>query len=803
MTRQCDQQSLHPQQSIRFYQLQRHMAKLYLEQLPRLPAALLSQPIQEALLELQKAYPNQQISAHGQEDAKFAFVFLKVDVSLPSRGAVDDLDIRSLEPVFLAIDRRLYPFKAPFAYSNRPDFPKGKLPHINPGLDDLPANFCLHRGNLDEWFAEHTIVDLVERIKGWLRDAAAGLLVRSNDGFEPLRLDGLKGIFQYDPTPLRRHILSHWETGGGSSFCWLGFEIPNNTEINPFESGENCQLNLIAIHGDSIPEDFLKVAECFKDLHLKSSLVSRWSIGVLVWAESGRVYPEYFTELPNSFSDFELWVDGLGVPANKAVAAYRSDANQLYDALPIIVALRRPQVLLGSNSDIELLNFILDLRVHPLANSSSVTVFGHRTPLTPQRAREISSITTEPQWGRTALFGCGALGSKIALHFARSGQTKLDLIDPDGLTTHNLVRNGLLANRLGQNKAYALKQEINAIFQNDPSLDIAVFKSSLEEFLIGENKERLLNCSWIFDATASRTALEALCCADLLARPDCFRCEIADGGGIGLVTIEGPGRNPRLDDIQAQLFDLSLDDPSLSRWLQEARNEREGRVGSHMEQIVLGLGCRTETLKLSDDIISFHASTFAMEFRQLNEQGLDRQTGGLRIVKLNVPEMPSTAIEKFEILPVKVVPNANQKGTGWEMRLKHGLAEQMQTELDRNRPKETGGLLIGMINFKRKIVYVTRLLEAPKDSVGSGQCFVRGIMDLPEDIDAITEASGGLLGYVGEWHTHPNGSRKLSIRDKQAITQLRQQLEPSGLVTLVILVTDEGLTPFIYPPDQP
>src|SRR5262249_41158045 len=96
-----------------------------------------------------------------------------IRVDLPSRGAGGGVDIRALEPIMLVFNRRDYPEKAPMARSDRRDFPTAHLPHLNPVGPGQPPWLCLHRGNLDDWFAEHTLEDLVGRVKDWYRDAAA------------------------------------------------------------------------------------------------------------------------------------------------------------------------------------------------------------------------------------------------------------------------------------------------------------------------------------------------------------------------------------------------------------------------------------------------------------------------------------------------------------------------------------------------------------------------------------------------------------------------------------------------------
>ncbi len=95
-------------------------------------------------------------------------------------------------------------------------------------------------------------------------------------------------------------------------------------------------------------------------------------------------------------------------------------------------------------------------------------------------------------------------------------------------------------------------------------------------------------------------------------------------------------------------------------------------------------------------------------------------------------------------------------------------------------PSETGGILVGRIAATRKTIYVTRLVPAPPDSRGTPWVFTRGTEKLPEAIERVQRRTGGLLTYVGEWHTHPMGGSDLSDTDKHAVISLRSILDTSG-----------------------
>jgi hypothetical protein len=94
-------------------------------------------------------------------------------------------------------------------------------------------------------------------------------------------------------------------------------------------------------------------------------------------------------------------------------------------------------------------------------------------------------------------------------------------------------------------------------------------------------------------------------------------------------------------------------------------------------------------------------------------------------------------------------------------------------------------------------------LGPPKDSRGSAYAFYRGVQDLPESIKAIEQRTGGLLGYIGEWHTHPMGGAELSEADIEAVENLREMLDRVPLPTLVTIVTPDGIHPHFFEADSP
>ena len=587
--------------------------------------ARLSPAIAEAVATLRAEFPNQPVPALDW-NKDYVAVPLEVSVQLPSRGPIGGVDVRPREPVYLLFDRKRYPFKAPSAWSDRKDFPKSKLPHLNPTKPGAAANFCLHRGSLDAWFAEHGVLDLVSRVRFWLRDAARGRLIPHRDLFEPTRPYDPFGQAVFDPVAFIGSVTEAWDGHDGSAgFQFVAYELLDK-EAEAAIGMSGYTVRSVTIVAPDAAETQLTMARVINELadnDAYKKLFKKRLFGVLAWANADTVTDEHFSELPDKLDGLIAWTARLGIPLRNALTIYLDADFHLFGGVPVTVAIRRPRPVLGAGADIELTTFfIVAGGQHWPKNGSwdldaKVFVADHRTPLTPPFARHLSSHARDLAIPRTLLLGCGALGSKVALHFGRSGQTALTLVDPAVLSPHNVVRHALGERRIGMAKSEALKEEIVELYpgQTEEALGITANTADAFDYLLGDRQPELEAHSYLVDATASVQIFNILVGAQLPATISVARLEIGDRGRLGLLSLEGPGRNPRLDDLQTALFDCALDDPAVSRWLTATREARESQVGSGLEEVQIGLSCGSATMRLADETASFHAAGMAGRLR--------------------------------------------------------------------------------------------------------------------------------------------------------------------------------------------
>lgn len=137
---------------------------------------------------------------------------------------------------------------------------------------------------------------------------------------------------------------------------------------------------------------------------------------------------------------------------------------------------------------------------------------------------------------KVAIVGCGSLGSKLAVIFARSGVGKFLLIDDDLLFPENFVRHDLDWRDAGTHKVDSVARRIllvNACAtcqRRNHRLGGQESSGSVESLIEG-----LADCDLIVDATAEASVFNFLCATVAFARKPLLWAEIFGGGFGGLI----------------------------------------------------------------------------------------------------------------------------------------------------------------------------------------------------------------------------------------------------------------------------
>jgi proteasome lid subunit RPN8/RPN11 len=108
-------------------------------------------------------------------------------------------------------------------------------------------------------------------------------------------------------------------------------------------------------------------------------------------------------------------------------------------------------------------------------------------------------------------------------------------------------------------------------------------------------------------------------------------------------------------------------------------------------------------------------------------------------------------------------------------------------------PNETGGVFIGAFDLERKIAYIVDTVPSPPDSTEWPVLYIRGCRGLPERLQQIDQMTVGMLQYVGEWHSHPDGSTSPSTEDRKVFKWLSEHMRMDGLPPMMAIVGEGGI----------
>lgn len=712
-------------------------------------------------------------------------ISFSLSIPLPTRGTYSNVDIRETEPVFIRINSNLWKHQAPRAYSDRKDFPMSKLSHMNPVIKNSPPSFCLHRGSINEWYAEHTLSEYIGRIREWLRDASADRLIKLGQGdeFEITRIENWKGYIVYDYENFYKHSLNK-----DASFQFIMYEIAKDSLLEKENKSYSIKSN-----GILAEDKYQEARELFEDTNKGTQV--RVTFGIFLYPEVGFESSEYFGEMPGKYSELVEFCSRINVDIEIALKEYLAQRLNLLKGIPVTIAIRRPRKLIGYKYNVEFLNFVVLNSLEKINDEfsingdSAVSMLSNRKPITLELSKFLSNSELTDT-NKTLVFGCGAVGSKLIMHLARGGLNNIIVVDDDKISPHNLVRHALFSGSVGKNKGEAIKKEIDDIYKAEHDFKFDSIEKKGEEFL-KDFSPKDYQVERIIDSTASHVFQNYIADHKSVSKY-VYRCEIAWNGNIGILKKEGKNRSPRLDDLTIQLYDRAVEDDFLASWLRQYyENIKNG--GFEFEEINVGASCNSETVRMADDVISLHTALFSLGIKEL--EGSD--SGFIYLTKrLNEHDSKKLITEKIEF--GKVIEKCFDNDRNWQLRIAEESNSYLSKQLFENFPNETGGLLLGRIDFKRKIIYVTRVIDAPEDSIKKPYCFKRGVKDVPEILEKVRKRTGNMIDFVGEWHTHPGKDGSLSGVDKEAIRELRKSLDRIPYPTFILVVTTKKLHPYIF-----
>jgi molybdopterin/thiamine biosynthesis adenylyltransferase len=732
--------------------------------------------VSEAIQAIKKYFNHNDLKVYLLDDFNIG-VAAQFKVSLPSRGSVNNLIIET-EPILINLSLTKYPERAPAIMSDRKNFPKNRLPHLYYSPENKPATLCLVRDSLNQWFSTVTIKDFLLVGSLWYYKAATGTLLQDNNEFDPVRLKNTfaKHVFKYETF---RDILEEDRRLINSFPMALILSSLDQSDFSNDKAFKSIK---------DIPFIYLKdlksiISTVYKNLPKNEKFAPLYSI--LVWDSEQNIEGNYFTNFPTNYKSLTEFLKLRGIDIEAILVALKIAKVPIRTLLPIIHAIKRPCKVIGYDGNYEFITYtvlITDDYNGVLENETKVYISSHSEPFSSELAYLLSNEKRETG---TLFIGAGSLGSKILMHDARIGKNKIGVADDDVFEQHNIGRHALFANKIGKNKAEAVIEEVKAFYDLDPTNELMSFNKLISDI----DNEVIEKYNLLVDSTASQQVLQHLTLRKLNQNAVYAKCELVDDGEIGLLYVEGSERNPRMDDLVNYACYLATENSELENW-------RRNDAKREPDTLNIGLGCNSVTTVMPDDIISFHASTFSQILASKQTAKSDRKG----LLYMNISRMddgiPKISNETFMVYPFEIYECGNN--SGWTLRMFSGLSDRLLKLCSQYGNTETGGVLVGVANYKTKIIHVFDVIIEPIDSSGSPVAFTRGINGLPKQIDDIKLKTGEVIGYIGEWHTHPMNLETLSGTDLNTIEILKNINLKTPIPTCAVIVTQTKILPFVY-----
>lgn len=122
--------------------------------------------------------------------------------------------------------------------------------------------------------------------------------------------------------------------------------------------------------------------------------------------------------------------------------------------------------------------------------------------------------------------------------------------------------------------------------------------------------------------------------------------------------------------------------------------------------------------------------------------------------------------------------------------IKASLFNQIKLQAEGEYPNENGGMLAGRYSADRHTVYIEKVI-VPVEKLTGRTSFIRNTKGLEKVWKQLVKEG---LRYVGEWHSHPNGSTQYSSTDLTAMIDIEKEVAIENPILLIVGVRNDGLS---------
>ncbi len=668
---------------------------------------------------------------------ELSFGYLRVEVSIRFDG------LERLHGGLRVHAREVFHLFVPPAFPY--DFPLVEVPHsrfAGFGHVQWARQLCLY-GNSAEWNPVDGMYGFIARLDSWVRDAARDALDPEDAPLHPPVAYPIVGRLVVPTADTPRVVASPWM--GFAELCQrrhrteiIGWTetvsgIPAERfapavllhEPFPFEYPATVKalLRELEAHGIDWSEFLIRLAAHAEKMQAGAPLVVVFGTPMRRVEASTRVL-QHLAAWEISGED----ADGL----RKICMANERDARK-----PAIVAV---------------------LKWADEANVGWCRVSENRPEVT--RRRDQRSPMEWFRGKRVAIWGCGAIGTRVAESIVRAGAGYVELVDNGRVGPGLLVRQVFEDSDIGRLKATALGERLKRIV---PGVEVSVGTADLVQRLGGP--QPIPEVDLLIDCTASsvvRMKLEQTL-RDLDRRPPISCMGVGHDAAAGIATLATGEHSGGPLDLIRRLKLEACRKPRLFTlrqefWPAEPRGERFQPEP----------GCSEPTFVGSDaDLAGLSARMLNAIARALRTSDSERTGFGWLFEEQGPLHMfawrPDLVLkEKGRGNSVRVAPEALREMRAWARRSGRAAGPQV----------ETGGLAFGELNQAVGVLWVTEVEGPPPDSEAAEDHFTCGTAGMQEAAEDKKERYRGSVNCVGSWHTHPTSTAHPSGVDFEAVAQI-------------------------------
>jgi integrative and conjugative element protein (TIGR02256 family) len=210
----------------------------------------------------------------------------------------------------------------------------------------------------------------------------------------------------------------------------------------------------------------------------------------------------------------------------------------------------------------------------------------------------------------------------------------------------------------------------------------------------------------------------------------------------------------------------------------------ERHLEGNLETYLSGASCRDISVAMPYSRIMAHASTLA-------EQVMFLAHCDEAFIRVWERDPDTGRVSVHEVIPT----TERQINFGdFKAFYDDGLVVHLKALRLAALPNETGGVLLGYYDFNVGAIVLVDALPAPLDSHASPGSFERGTSGLAKAVQEVSARTAGIVGYIGEWHSHPDGhSATPSHADLIQLAELSLGMHDDGLPALQLIVGENDI----------